>query len=193
MQKNGEHGEVIGLALACRVFHLTQHNAAPNTSLCAYYSQENHWLAYVCPSQITNTSRQMLLLLVPPLVSFLLMLVHAACEPLVQMLCCVQMSIKMLFIFLVIVDQMKCFDTYTFRNLNTLRHFSQHMLIGGNFTLIPNQEVPLFKPSLPSMVLVAGKMSLKFIFPWQNGWGFLVNINFCQCSYDLAYRHYKRK
>ena len=68
-QKNGVRGEVIGLscsgelylcpvkALARRVIHLKQHNAAPNTPLCTYFCQERQRLVHVCPSDITNTLR----------------------------------------------------------------------------------------------------------------------------------------
>ncbi|GFH62141.1 hypothetical protein CTEN210_18617 [Chaetoceros tenuissimus] len=66
-QKNGVRGEVIGLAcsgelylcpvkaLARRVIHLKQHNAAPETPLCAYFCLEKQRLLHVCPSDITNT------------------------------------------------------------------------------------------------------------------------------------------
>ncbi|GFH50587.1 hypothetical protein CTEN210_07063 [Chaetoceros tenuissimus] len=128
--QNGVRGEVIGLscsgelylcpvkALARRVIHLKQHNAAPNTPLCTYFCQERQRLVHVCPSDITNTLRTNVAALGPPLVSFHPMLAHAACELLVQMLCCAQMSILMSSVFLAAGDLMKCYDTFICKILN---------------------------------------------------------------------------
>ncbi|GFH55146.1 hypothetical protein CTEN210_11622 [Chaetoceros tenuissimus] len=155
-QKNGVRGEVIGLscsgefylcpvkALARRVIHLKQHNAAPNTPLCTYFCQERQRLVHVCPSDITNTLRTNVAALGPAL-GFLPSDVSARCLRAAganALLCANVDSDVIRLLGRWRSDEMLRY--LHLQNSQLMQHFSQRMLTGGNFTLIPNQEVPLF-------------------------------------------------
>ena len=155
-QKNGVRGEVIGLArsgeaylcpvraTARRVFHLRQHNAAPNTPLCAYYTQDQTRLSHVCPSDITKTLQTNVQALGPAL-GFLPSDVSARCLRAAgaNALLCANVDPDVIRL----LGRWRSDEMLRYlhlQNSQLMKHFSQRMLTGGNFTLIPNQEVPLF-------------------------------------------------
>lgn len=155
-QKNGVRGEVIGLAcsgelflcpvkaLARRVFHLRQHNAAPTTPLCAYFSQEQQQMSYVCPSDISHTLRINVEALGPAL-GFLPSDVSARCLRAAgaNALLCANVDPDVIRL----LGRWRSDEMLRYlhlQNSQLMKHFSKQMLTGGNFTLIPNQEVPLF-------------------------------------------------
>ena len=153
-QKNGVRGEVVGhapsgaidlcpvRAIARRVLHLRQHNAAPSTPL-AHAFDANHHMVSVKPKDITSAIKLAVRFL-GPTIGFLPSDVTARCLR--------AAGANALLCGGVDTDIIRLLGRWRsdemLRYLHTqagpvLRDFSRKMLQGGTFTLIPNQQVPI--------------------------------------------------
>jgi len=153
-QKNGVCNEVIGHArsgdlylcpvhaLIRRVLHLRAHNAARETPLATAYHHESP--VAILPAHITQTLRQAVLLLGPSL-GFLPSDVSARClraAGATALLCANVDSCHIELLGRWHSDQMLRYLHLQAQPL--MRQFSQKMLHGGQFSLIPNHLVPSF-------------------------------------------------
>jgi len=153
-QKNGVCNEVIGharsgdlslcpvLALIRRILHLRVHNAPKDTPLATAYP--NNSPVAILPSHITLTLRQAVHILGPSL-GFLPSDVSARClraAGATALLCANVDSCHIELLGRWHSDQMLRYLHLQAQPL--MRQFSQKMLLGGQFSLIPNQLVPSF-------------------------------------------------
>ena len=153
-QKNAVRGEVVGHApsgaidlcptrsIGRRILHLRAHNAPPNTPLSHVYTDNG--IQTIKPADITDAIRLAVTYLGPSL-GFLPQDVSARCLR--------AAGANALLCGGVDTDVIRLLGRWRsdemLRYLHTqagpvLRDFSRKMLVGGSFTLIPNQQVPTF-------------------------------------------------
>lgn len=152
-QKNGVEGEVIGLAksgdpylcpvkaIARRIIHLRQHNAQPNTPLATVYT--NNRTASITPTMITTTLRHHVSLIGPTL-GFLPSDVTVRCLRAAGANALLSADIDPCIIQLIgrwRSDEMLRYLHVQSKSL--MKDYSAKMLQSGDFTLIPNQIVPM--------------------------------------------------
>ena len=152
-QKNGVRGEVIGLgrsgnpnlcpvnALVRRVLHLRQHNAAMNTPLLRVFVN-SRWKK-ITPAAITRALRDAVIFLSPASLGFLPTDVSARCLRAAgaNALLCANIDTDVIRL----LGRWRSDEMLRYLHLQAspiMQNFSQAMLTGGQFTLIPNQLVP---------------------------------------------------
>ena len=153
-QKNGVEGEVIGLArsgdpflcpvkaLARRVLHLRQHNVLPSTPLATVYTI-THTKINITPSMITSTLRNHVTIIGPAL-GFIPSDVSVRCLRAAGANALLAADIDTCIIRLIgrwRSDEMLRYLHVQSKEL--MKDYSARMLHSGDFTLIPNQVVPM--------------------------------------------------
>ena len=154
-QKNGVRGEVVGhgpsgnpllcpvRALGRRIIHLRAHHAPQDTPL-AHCHTDNGTISKIVPTMITDTIRLAVRFLGPSL-GFLAKDVTARCLRAsgANALLCAGVDTDVIRL----IGRWRSDEMLRYLHTQVgplLRGFSQRMLSGGAFTLIPNQEVPTF-------------------------------------------------
>jgi hypothetical protein len=153
-QKNGVRGEVIGLGrsgnpVLCPVFattrritHLRTYHAPPTTPLASYYMSPA--LTLIRPADIT-TALRCSTAIIGPSVGFLLSDISARslrAAGAMALLCAHVDSDVIRLLGRWRSDEMLRYLHVQAEPL--MRDFARRMLSGGTFTLLPNQDVPLF-------------------------------------------------
>jgi hypothetical protein len=153
-QKNGVKGEVVGLGhsgdpflsptkiLARRIIHLRNNNAAPTTPLCKYFTATGS--KTILPKHITESLRDAVTFLGPAL-GFLPSDVTARCLRAAgaNALLCSNVDTDIIRL----LGRWRSDEMLRYLHLQAaplMSDFSRRMLAGGNFTLIPNQLVPVY-------------------------------------------------
>ena len=152
-QKNGVEGEVIGLArsgdaylcpvkaLARRILHLRKHNASDNTPLATVYI--NNKETKITPSMITNTLRHHVALIGPTL-GFLPTDVSVRCLRAAGANALLTADVDPCIIQL--LGRWRSDEMLRYLHVQSkalMKDYSAKMLQSGDFTLIPNQVVPM--------------------------------------------------
>lgn len=153
-QKNGVKGEVVGLShsgdpflsptklLARRIIHIRSHTADTHTPLCKYFTAAGS--KCIKPRDITLTIRNAVTFLGPSL-GFLPADVTARCLRAAgaNALLCANVDTDIIRL----LGRWKSDEMLRYLHLQAaplMSDFSRRMLAGGNFTLIPNQTVPVY-------------------------------------------------
>ena len=153
-QKNGVKGEVVGLGhsgdpffsptkiLARRVLHIRSHTADTHIPLCKYFTATSS--KCIVPRDITKSLRDAVTFLGPSL-GFLPSDVTARCLRAAgaNALLCSNVDPDIIRL----LGRWKSDEMLRYLHLQAaplMRDFSRRMLAGGNFTLIPNQMVPVY-------------------------------------------------
>ena len=153
-QKNGVKGEVVGLShsgdpflsptkiLARRVIHIRSNTADTHTPLCTYFTATGS--NSITPRDITHTIRNAVTFLGPSL-GFLPSDVTARCLRAAgaNALLCSNVDTDIIRL----LGRWKSDEMLRYLHLQAaplMSDFSRRMLAGGNFTLIPNQTVPVY-------------------------------------------------
>jgi hypothetical protein len=153
-QKNGVKGEVVGLGhsgdpflsptkiLARRIIHLRNNNAVPTTPLCKYFIANSS--KTILPKHITESLRDAVTFLGPSL-GFLPSDVTARCLRAAgaNALLCSNVDTDIIRL----LGRWRSDEMLRYLHLQAaplMSDFSRRMLAGGNFTLIPNQLVPVY-------------------------------------------------
>ena len=153
-QKNGVRGEVVGLShsgdpflsppriLARRIIHLRSHGAVQTTPLCSYYVAPRWCL--IKPSEITAALRTAVTFLGPSL-GFLPNDVTARCLRAAgaNALLCANVDTDIIRL----LGRWRSDEMLRYLHLQAaplMSDFARRMLHGGNFTLVPNQLVPVY-------------------------------------------------
>ena len=154
-QKSGVRGEVIGLgrsgnpllcpvqAIVRRITHLRQHNAPYETPLAAYFMPGNV-LTTISPTDITTMLRTATAALGPAL-GFLATDISARslrAGGAMALLCAHVDSDTIRLIGRWRSDEMLRYLHVQAEPI--MRDFAQRMLLGGSFTLLPSQDVPMY-------------------------------------------------
>jgi hypothetical protein len=160
-QKNGVRGEVIGhsrsgspiccpvLALVRRILHLRHHSSPPATPLATYYT--NNIANPVRPADITDALRQATAL-VGPSIGFLPNDISASslrAGGAMALLCASVDSDRIR-----LLGRWRSDEMLRYLHLQAqpvMRHFASKMLFGGNYSLIPGQDVPAFLADNPQV------------------------------------------
>lgn len=154
-QKNVVQGEVIDLGysgdphlsppriLAQRILHLPAHNASNDTPLVCIY-QHQHSTA-VKPNDITITLHNAITYLTPASLGFLPSDVFARCLHAAgaKALLCANVNTDVIHL----LGRWQSDEMLQYLHLQAaplMHNFSKKMLLGGTFTLVPNQMVPSF-------------------------------------------------
>jgi hypothetical protein len=153
-QKNGVRGEVIGLgrsgnpvlcpvmATTRRIAHLRSYRAPPNTPLASFYVSPA--LSLIRPADITATLRCSTALIGPSL-GFLPADISARSLRAAgaMALLCAHVDSDVIRL----LGRWRSDEMLRYLHVQAepiMRDFSRRMLAGGTFTLLPNQDVPLF-------------------------------------------------
>lgn len=153
-QKNGVRGEVVGLShsgdpylsppriLARRIIHLRSHGADPTTPLCSYYLAPQWRL--ITPKEITSALRTAVTFLGPSL-GFLPTDVTARCLRAAgaNALLCSNVDTDIIRL----LGRWRSDEMLRYLHLQAaplMSDFARRMLLGGTFTLVPNQLVPVY-------------------------------------------------
>ena len=153
-QKNGVRGEVVGLGhsgdpllsppriLARRILHLRSHGADPTTPLCSYFIAPK-W-SFIKPSDITSALRTAVTFLGPSL-GFLPTDVTARCLRAAgaNALLCSNVDTDIIRL----LGRWRSDEMLRYLHLQAaplMSDFARRMLLGGTFTLVPNQLVPAY-------------------------------------------------
>jgi hypothetical protein len=160
-QKNAVRGEVIGLGLsgdpfvcpvlstASRVRHLLAHNAPSDTPLCTYFHDNKS--SYVTPTDITTTLKASVCAL-GSAIGFHHSEVSARslrASGAMALLCAHVDSDTIRLLGRWRSDEMLRYLTVQAQPI--MRDFSARMLQGGQYTLLPNTQVPLQDPGNPQL------------------------------------------
>ena len=152
-QKNGVRGEVIGLghsgnpylcpvlAIVRHIKHLHTYGALPDTPLSVYF--ENGAWHHISPADITNILRTAVTTLGPSNLGFLVKDISARClraAGAMALLCAHVDSDLIRLLGRWRSDQMLRYLHVQAKPI--MRTFTRDMLVGGNFILNPNSEVP---------------------------------------------------
>jgi hypothetical protein len=155
-QKNGVRGEVIGLgrsgnpvlcpvlALARRIAHLRNHNAPPQQPLASCYSIPTSQPQLIKPADITAALR-FSTAIIGPSVGFLPSDISARSLRAAgaMALLCAQVDTDVIRL----LGRWHSDEMLRYLHIQAepvMRDFARRMLVGGSFTLLPNQTVPLF-------------------------------------------------
>ena len=153
-QKNSVRGEVIGLsrsgdptfcpvlALTRRILHLRSHHAPPDTPLVTYY--ENGRKHTITPADITSALRASTVILGPSL-GFLPTDISARSLRAAgaMALLCAHVDTDVIRL----IGRWRSDEMLHYLHVQAepiMRNFARRMLSGGAFTLLPNQDVPMF-------------------------------------------------
>ena len=153
-QKNGVKGEVVGLShsgdpflsptkiLARRILHIRSHTVDTHTPLCKYFTATSS--KRITPRDITTILRDAVTFLGPSL-GFLPSDVTARCLRAAgaNALLCANVDTDIIRL----LGRWKSDEMLRYLHLQAaplMSDFSRRMLAGGNFTLIPNQTVPIY-------------------------------------------------
>jgi hypothetical protein len=153
-QKNGVRGEVIGLGrsgnpVLCPVFattrritHLRTYHAPPTTPLASHYMSPA--LTLICPADIT-TALRCSTAIIGPSVGFLPSDISARSLRAAgaMALLCAHVDSDVIRL----LGRWRSDETLRYLHVQAeplMRDFARRMLSGGTFTLLPNQDVPLF-------------------------------------------------
>ena len=153
-QKNGVRGEVVGLGhsgdpllsppriLARRILHLRSHGAVQTTPLCSYFTAPQ-W-CFIKPKHITVALKAAVAFLGPSL-GFLPSDVSARCLRAAgaNALLCSNVDTDIIRL----LGRWRSDEMLRYLHLQAaplMSDFARRMLHGGNFTLVPNQLVPVF-------------------------------------------------
>jgi hypothetical protein len=156
-QKNGVKGEVIHHAhsgdpylspvkiLARRVIHLRSHNAPWTTPLCHYYRNHQTRTHLIKPNDITTALRAAVTRLGPATLGFLPTEVSARSLRAsgANALLCAKVDTDMIRL----LGRWRSDEMFRYLHLQAqpiMQAFARKMLVGGDFTLIPNQFVPSY-------------------------------------------------
>jgi hypothetical protein len=154
-QKNGVRGEVIGLgrsgnpalcpvlSLARRIAHLRAHHAPPTQPLASYYDN-SPTINLIKPSDITATLR-VSTAVIGPTIGFLPSDISARSLRAsgAMALLCAHVDTDVIRL----LGRWRSDEMLRYLHVQAepiMRDFSRRMLVGGSFTLLPNQTVPLF-------------------------------------------------
>jgi hypothetical protein len=156
-QKNGVRGEVIGLgrsgnpvlcpvtAMARRITHLRSHQASPTQPLASYYEVAGATRPkLIKPADIT-TALRFSTAVIGPTVGFLPADISARSLRAAgaMALLCAQVDTDVIRL----LGRWRSDEMLRYLHLQAepiMRDFARRMLVGGSFTLLPNQTVPLF-------------------------------------------------
>ena len=153
-QKNGVEGEVIGLAksgdpylcpvkaIARRIIHLREHNVANSTPLATIYNNTNTKVN-ITPSMITTTLRHHVTL-IGPVLGFLPSDVSVRCLRAAGANALLSANIDPCIIQL--IGRWRSDEMLRYLHVQSkalMKDYSARMLQSGDFTLIPNQVVPM--------------------------------------------------
>ena len=155
-QKNAVRGEVIGQGhsgdsllsptkiLARRVIHLRSHGAPPNTPLSSYYDAQGN-LQHIKPAHITSALQDAVRFLNPTVLGFLPSDVTARCLRAAGANALLSAQVDSDHIRL--LGRWRSDEMLRYLHLQAqpiMHRFAGLMLAGGNFVLIPNQQVPSY-------------------------------------------------
>jgi hypothetical protein len=154
-QKNGVRGEVIGLgrsgnpvlcpvlAATRRIAHLRTHNAPANSPLAVYYPTPTSEVTPIRPADITAVLRCSTAL-IGPSVGFLPSDISARSLRAAgaMALLCAHVDTDIIRL----LGRWRSDEMLRYLHVQAepiMRDFSRRMLVGGSFTLLPNQDVPI--------------------------------------------------
>jgi hypothetical protein len=155
-QKNGVRGEVIGLSrsgnpvlcpvavITRRVAHLRHHHAPPMQPLASYYENGSPTIHLIKPADIT-TALRLSTTIIGPTVGFLPTDIPARSLRAsgAMALLCTQVDSDVIWL----LGRWRSDEMLRYLHVQAepvMRDFARRMLVGGSFTLIPNQTVPIF-------------------------------------------------